>query len=214
MQETFPQDLKIVYKQHPLPNHYWALIASEAAFAAGDQGRFTEMDELIFGQQRQIGALLTKKATSMGKAATDARSEEVQREVFIDLAAQLDLDQGRFRADLESRAYLSRIKAETDEAVRVGATGTPASFVNGRFVSGARPFEAFRAEVQKELDWAKNNNRPEFTTGTNVRQLRASQPNRPSGPDPNKVYDLAVNGAPADGPAGAKVTILHYVDYQ
>ena len=155
--------------------------------------------------------LLSEKAVAMGKSAQEARSEEVQREVFIDIAGQMGLDQASFRQDLEGRVHQARVQADTREALQVGAGGTPASFINGRFVSGARPFESFKAEVQKELDWDKNGNRPDFPKGTNVSQLR---PNRPRGPDPNKVYDLAAGGAPFDGPAGAKVTILHYLDYQ
>jgi protein-disulfide isomerase len=165
----------------------------------------------VFAQQRGFTNALRDKAVAMGKSAQEARSDEVQREVFIDLAGQLGLDQARFRQDLESRAYLPRVQADTKEAMRVGASGTPASFVNGRFVSGARPFEAFQAEVQKELDWDRNGNRPDFPKGTNVAQLK---PKKGRGPDPNKVYKLTAGGAPIEGPAGAKVTILHYLDYQ
>jgi hypothetical protein len=168
---------------------------------------------LLFSQQRQMTTLLREKAVAMGKSAQEARSEEVQREVFIDLAGQLGLDQGRFRQDLENHAYLSRVQADTREALQVGAGGTPASFINGRYVSGARPFESFKAEVQKELDWDKNGDRPDFPKGTNVSQMKPPS-NKRRGPDPNKVYDLAAGGAPFDGPAGAKVTILHYLDYQ
>jgi protein-disulfide isomerase len=117
------------------------------------------------------------------------------------------------RQELESRVHLPRIKAETDEAMRVGARGTPASFINGRYLSGARPYEQFRAEVQKEVDWHRNGNRPKFAAGTNVSQLKGQQQRR-KGPDPDKVYDLKAGDAPFEGPAGAKVTILHYLDYQ
>lgn len=213
MQATFPDDLKIVYRQHPLANHYWAAIAAEGAYAAGAQGKFFEYDELVFSQQRQMTTKLREKAVAMGKSAQEARSDEVQREVLTDLAGELGLDQARFRQDLESRAYLSQVQADTQAAMKVGARGTPASFVNGRFVSGARPFESFKAEVQKELDWDRNGNRPDFPKGTNVSQLKPKS-TRPRGPDPNKVYDLTAGGAPFEGPAGAEVTILHYLDYQ
>ena len=62
----------------------------------------------------------------MGKSAQEARSEEVQREVFIDIAGQLGLDQASFRQDLESRAHQARVQADTREALQVGAGGTPA----------------------------------------------------------------------------------------
>jgi len=167
----------------------------------------------VFAQQRGFTNALRDKAVAMGKSAQEARSVEVQREVFIDLAGQLGLDQERFRQDLENHTYLPRVQADTQEALKVGARGTPASFVNGRFVSGARPYEAFKAEVQKELDWDRNGNRPDFAKGTNVAQLKPKS-SRPKGPDPNKVYSLTAGNAPFEGPAGAEVTVLHYLDYQ
>jgi protein-disulfide isomerase len=190
-------------------------VAAEAALAAGSQGLFFEMDELIFSQQRQITRMLQDKAASLGKPPDQARSEDIQREVFIDLGGQLGLDPAWMRQELESRVHLPRIKAETDEAMRVGARGTPASFINGRYFSGALPYETFRAEVQKEVDWARNGNRPKFAAGTNVSQIKGKgEQQQRRGPDPDKVYDLKVGDAPFEGPAGAKVTVLHYLDYQ
>jgi len=211
LQETFPNDLKVVYKQHPLGNHYWATVAAEGAFAAGDQGKFFEYDEHVFGIQKEITSRLQKKAAEMGRQSGDIRSEDIQREVFIDIAGEIELDQGRFRQALESRQFLRRVQAEAAEALQVGARGTPASFLNGRYISGAKPFDFFRAEVQKELDWEANGNRPNFPAGKNVAEL---QPASSQGPDPNKVYPLQAGDAPFEGPANAKVTLLHYLDYQ
>ena len=180
--------------------------------SAGAQGRFFEMDELIFRRQREIVARLGAKAKTLGKPAGSERSEEVQREVFIDLAAELDLDAEQVRQDLEARAYQDRVRREATEAARLGVSGTPGSFINGRYVSGAQPIQVFKAKIDEEIGWAKNGDRPKFPTGTTVAQLRSSQRRR--GPDPNKVYDLKAGLAPAQGPSGAKVTILHYLDYQ
>ena len=148
----------------------------------------------------------------MGKPAGSERSEDVQREVFVDLAAELGLDASKVRQDLETHTHLARVRQEASEAARLGVNGTPGSFVNGRFVSGAQPYAAFKAKVDQEIAWARDGDRPKFPKGTSVAQLRAAQ--RPRGPDPSKVYDLKAGGAPYEGPSGAKVTILHYLDYQ
>jgi len=207
--------VRIVFKQLPLAMHFWAQVAAEAAMAAGAQGKFAEMDHLIFSKQGEIPRLMQAKAEAMGKSAVESRSEEIQREVFIDLAAGLGLETQRVRSEMEGGAHKDRVKREAAEAAALGVNGTPASFVNGRYLSGALPFEAFKAEVEKELSWARDGNRPAFARGTNVSQLRASQAAaRPAGPDPAKVYDLKAGGAPFHGPAEAKVTILHYLDYQ
>ena len=181
--------------------------------AAGVQGKFFEFDHLIFTRQREIPRLLQAKAQELGKAGQE-RSAEIQREVFIDLAASLNLDTASIRDGLESGAWKARVQQEAAEAARLGVTGTPASFVNGRYLRGAQPYERFAAEVKKELDWAAGGNKPEFAKGTSIAQLRSQQQARPSGPDPNKVYALKAGNAPYEGESGAKVTILHYVDYQ
>jgi len=197
-----------------LRNHYWAQVAAEVAMSAGAQGLFHEMDELIFARQRDMTNLLRTKAAAMGKPAGSERSDDVQREVFIDLAAGLGMDPAQTRSDLETHAYLGRVNQEAGEAARVGLTGTPGSFINGRFVSGAQPITAFQRLVDQELAWARSGNRPAFAQGTNISQLRSQQASRPRGPDPNKVYELTAGSAPFEGPAGATVTVLHWLDYQ
>jgi hypothetical protein len=179
--------------------------------AAGAQGKFFEFDKLIFSRQRELTSLLQRKASELGKA-DQWRSAEVQREVMVDLAGELGLDTDRMRQELESGAWTERVKAEAAQAAKIGITGTPGSLLNGRYIRGAQPYAAFQAEVDKEIAWARDGNRPEFTRGTSVAQMRSRGQRR--GPDPNKAYPLQPGAAPFEGPAGAKVTILHYLDYQ
>jgi protein-disulfide isomerase len=104
------------------------MIAAEAALAANAQGHYIEMQDLLFQNARTLS-----------------------RQKVEQLAADIGLDVDRFRADLDSGAYKPIIEQEIREAVGVGATGTPASFVNGRFLSGAQPFERFKAVIDEEL---------------------------------------------------------------
>lgn len=67
--------------------------------------------------------------------------------------------------------------------------------------------------IDEELAWAKAGNRPEFKIGKNVSEASVKAA-APAGPQPNKVYDIAAGDAPYEGPKKAKVTILHYYDYQ
>jgi protein-disulfide isomerase len=194
--------------------HFWAQVAAEAAMSAGAQGKFFEFDELVFRRQAEITPMLQQRAKDLG-TPDGWRSVEVQRAVFADLAAEAGADAGRVRQELETGRWTARVQAEAAEATRLGATGTPSSFVNGRYLSGAQPFASFQAQVQKEIDWARNGNRPNFPKGTSVSQMLAQQrAAAPSGPDPNKVYPLKAGEAPFEGPAEARVTILHYLDYQ
>jgi protein-disulfide isomerase len=190
----YPKDVRVVFKMHPLPNHPNAPIAAEAALAAAAQGHFFDMHAWLFEHQQTLS-----------------------RDAIITAAREIGLDVDQFTRELDAHLYREAVEAQTREAVAVGATGTPASFVNGRYVSGAKPFEFYKQIIDEELAWAQAGNRPAFRTGTNVKETAAQAPAAaPAGPetDPNKVYALTAGNAPAFGPAGARVTILHYIDYQ
>ena len=171
--------------------HKNAGLAAEAAYAAHAQGKFFEMHETLFANMRALS-----------------------RENIEQYAQQIGLDMDRFRNDLDNHTYKPVIDQETAEVVKVGATGTPASFVNGRYLRGAQPFASFQKIVDEELKWAQDGSRPKFTVGTNVRQATATTKQARRGPDPNKVYPIPSGDGPFLGSEKAKVTILHYLDYQ
>jgi len=108
--------------------HKKAPAAHAASVAAQKQGKFWEMHDLIFANQREISP-----------------------EKYVDWAQQLGLDMGQFRADYASAAVKSVVDTDSKEAASLGVTGTPAFFVNGRFLSGAKPFEDFAKVIDEEL---------------------------------------------------------------
>jgi protein-disulfide isomerase len=187
----YPKDVRLVYKMHPLPIHANAMIAAQAALAAQAQGKFVEMHHKLY-----------------------ENSSALSRDKILEIAKGLGLDMERFTKDMESEAVKSRIDRETKEVMDIGATGTPVAFVNGRYVNGAKPLEYFKTLVEEEVKWAKDKNRPKFTIGRNVSDTLPAQTRAQAGPDPNKVYDLPLGKAPVIGAKSARVTILHYMDYQ
>jgi len=90
------------------------------------------MHDLIFEDQRQL--------------------EDPQFEAY---AKQLGLDVEKWKACYGSKKYDARIDADQNQAVTLGARGTPAFFINGRFLSGAQPFAAFQTLIDEELKKAK-----------------------------------------------------------
>jgi protein-disulfide isomerase len=68
-------------------------------------------------------------------------------------ARELGLDIGRFSKDMDPLmgTVAKPIEADKSEADSLGVTGTPAFFVNGRFLSGAKPFEDFAKVIDAEL---------------------------------------------------------------
>ena len=186
--EKYPQDVRKVFKQHPLSFHKDAPLASEASLAAGAQGKFWEMKEVLFNNQKKL-----------------------KEEQLIQYAQELGLDLEQFKSDLSTHKYKEQVDRETQEAVKLGATGTPAFFVNGRFLSGAKPLEAFVKVIDEELSGKKI----PFKWGTNVKDERkqTKKTQRPT-EDPNKIYTMPVGSSPFKGPKDAKVTVVMFQDFQ
>ncbi len=124
----YPEDVRVVYKMHPLSMHKNAMPAAEAAMAAHAQGKFVAMHEKLL-----------------------ASSAALSQDRFVQIATEIGLDVKRFTHDLATHAHQAAINVQTAEAMKVGATGTPASFVNGRYLSGAAPYDGFKRVIDEEI---------------------------------------------------------------
>lgn len=123
----FEGRVRLVFKHFPLSAHPRAMPAARAAVAAGNQGKFWEMHDLLFEHQRQL--------------------EDEDLEAY---AEQLGLDLDRFRADMASAETQRRIERDKNEGQRAGVEGTPSFFVNGR--EFREPPSALPAYIREELD--------------------------------------------------------------
>ena len=128
IQAEYGDKVRIVFKHLPLSIHSKAPAAHAAAEAAHRQGKFWEMHDLIFANQRTMS-----------------------EEAYIEYAGTLGLDVDRFKEDAASAEVKKRISDDMAEATRLGVTGTPGFFVNGRFISGAQPFSTFKGLIDEEL---------------------------------------------------------------
>ncbi len=113
--------LKLVYKHFPLPAHKNGLAAAKAAEAAGVQGKFWEMHDLLFQKQEEWGVL-------------DAGSVS---DKFVAYAAGLKLDQDKFKSDLNDSSLEAKIKAEQSEGIDLGVNSTPTFYINNQLVQSA-----------------------------------------------------------------------------
>jgi protein-disulfide isomerase len=117
--------LKVVFREFPLyPNHPHALVAAHAAEAAGLQGKFFEMHDLLYANQKRW------------KGMFDVRQE------WEDYAKQIGLDVEKWKQDQIGQAVDQRVFLDGNRAHALGVKGTPTVFVNGVEV----PFEQFTAE--------------------------------------------------------------------
>ncbi len=122
--------IKVVFRHTPITAlHPDSFLASEAALAAGAQGKFWPMHDVLFGSPH-------------------AHS----RQDVIEYAKKLGLDMERFRRDLDGHRFKAVIEADQKEGAKRGVEGTPTFFVTGYGkVEGYLPFEAFRKIVDAQL---------------------------------------------------------------
>src|SRR6266550_8543338 len=108
IETEFGDNLRVIFRERPLvPSHQHALIAAQAAEAAGMQGRFWEMHDKLYENQ---------KAWSEAKDVVP---------MFIDYARQIGLDTDRFMRDLNGEGVAARIFQDGKRAHALGVNGTP-----------------------------------------------------------------------------------------
>ncbi|KPJ58276.1 MAG: hypothetical protein AMJ42_03585 [Deltaproteobacteria bacterium DG_8] len=181
--EKYPQEVRHVFKQHPL--YKGARLAAEASLAAGDQGMFWGMKDIIFENQRQL-----------------------KEENLLEYASKLGLDIDQFKTDLIDHRFKEQVDKEEQQAVKLGATGTPAFFINGRFLSGAQPLESFVKIIDEELSGKKIASK----WGKNVKDEREVRKRREE--DPNKIYSVPIGDAPIKGSKDAPITVVMFTEFQ
>jgi protein-disulfide isomerase len=128
LQQAYPDKVKVVWKHQPLPMHASAIPAAIAAEAAREQGKFWQMHDKLFAEQRDLTP-----------------------EAFERHATALGLDLGKFKAALAARRGEDRITADQQLAGSVGVNGTPTMFLNCRQVVGAVPYDTIKAAFDEEL---------------------------------------------------------------
>ena len=129
VEETYGDQVRIVYRQFPLNRiHPNAQLSAEASLCADAQGKFWEMHDAIF--------------EARGKAGADELKT---------MAADLGLDSEVFAGCLDSREFRGQVEIDLEAGRQAGVTGTPALFINGRFLSGAQPFNVVSRVIDDEL---------------------------------------------------------------
>ena len=101
--------------------------------AAQQQGKFWEFHDKVFANQKKI------------------KSDDLMK-----YAREIGLDMKRFEEDLVSPKTRAIVDADVAEAKSLGVTGTPGFFINGRYLSGAQPFERVRGADQRRAREAQH----------------------------------------------------------
>ncbi len=131
-----PDKLRIIFREFPLPSiHQHAMIAADAAEAAGFQGHFWEMYDKLYSDQ-----------------ATWSKAPD-PRTFFLDYARDIGLDLQRFVQDAGGPEADSRIMLDRQRGISLGVVGTPSIFVNGRML----PPETTEKQLRDMMDEAIKN---------------------------------------------------------
>ncbi|HVU06090.1 MAG TPA: thioredoxin domain-containing protein [Polyangiaceae bacterium] len=189
---TYPQDVRIIWKDNPLPFHNRAKPAATLAKMAleqkGQKG-FWAAHDAMYGEGGDLeDAGLEKIATSIGLA-------------WPSVKAAIDQDK-----------YKDQFAASVDLATDLNARGTPHFFINGRRLSGAQPFENFKKMIDEEVTKAK------AIVGRGVPRAKVYEEimKDAKGPPPPEKKDVPAPGKenPFKGNASAKVVIQEFSDFQ
>ena len=165
--------------------------------AAHAQGKFWEMHDKLFAGQAELNP---------------ASYEKWAKEIGLNVA--------KWKADFDGHKHKANIEADSKRGNEIGANGTPAFFINGIPLSGAQPFEAFKAVIDKELKRAE----VELKKGTSMDKLyeklldgavAAAPPTAAAaGAPPSEHADIAPGNSPSKGPKNAAIVLLEFSDFQ
>jgi protein-disulfide isomerase len=119
--------VRLVYRDYPFQTS-GSVVAALAGQCMNEQGKFWEFHDLTFKNQQAL-----------------------TREQFITYAQQLGVDVTSFTTCLDSQKYMDKVQKDVADAQALGVNGTPAFFVNGRFISGAQAYSVFASFIDQEL---------------------------------------------------------------
>lgn len=127
MMKDYPNSVRVVYRHFPLSFHENAQKAAEASECAaklGGNDAFWKMHDQLFANQATLGM-----------------------DLYVRLAKGLGLNESAFTSCVNSGETASIVSADEASGNDAGVNGTPATFVNGKLVSGAVPYATLKAEL-------------------------------------------------------------------
>jgi protein-disulfide isomerase len=190
--EAYPNDVRFVWKDNPLPFHPRAkpsaTLARAAYKAKGDKG-FWDAHDAIF-----------------------ASNPKLEDDDLKGIAEKLGLKWDDVKAAIDSNKYAEKIDASTDLANDVQARGTPHFFINGVRLSGAQPLDAFKKAIDEQLVKAK----ALVAKGIPKAKVYDELMKDAKGPPPPEKKEIAAPDAqsPIKGNKSAKVTVQIFSDFQ
>lgn len=133
--EEYNEDVLFVSRYFPLSGHKNSMTSALAVEAAGKQGKYWEMHDLVFEKQREWGERKSADPT-----------------IFEQYAKQLNLDMDQFNKDVNSNETKSRILRDKNLGIELGIDRTPTFFLGGKKIENPRGYEAFKFLIDNALN--------------------------------------------------------------
>ncbi len=124
--------MRFVYRHFPLPQHKNAISSALAAEAAGIQGKFWEMHDMLYDKQ------------------VDWENASNAKDIFTGYAKDLGLDENKFKDDFEKEELKSKIQSNKVDGERLGINSTPTFYLNGVKIQ-PRNYEEFKNLVDGQI---------------------------------------------------------------
>jgi protein-disulfide isomerase len=199
--KEYPDKVRVFFKHNPLPFHSDAPLASQAALAAGLQGKFWPMHDILFKNQQNL-----------------------KRPDLEKYAKEIGLDVEKFKKDIDAPATKKQMDDDVELAKKLGVQGTPNFFINGRPLRGAVPYEQFKNVVDDELGRGKKLMEKGTSAGKVFAALMKGEgkglgtPTPPAAPPRipigSEVYKIEPGTAPQVGGKEPKITLIEFSDFQ
>ncbi len=147
--------VRLIFRNFPLAQHPYAMLAAEAAEAAGAQGKFWEMHNAIYANQDIWVQMQTP---------TDA---------FVELAKKLNLDVAKFTADIQNNKYADVINKDRQDGETLGVNATPTFYINGQKYLGGLDYNVMQLAIQE----AQKGSSGQEITATQQNEMTQQVPN-------------------------------------
>lgn len=137
LSEEFGNDVRFVVRYFPLPGHKNSMTSALAVEAAGRQGKYWEMHNIVFENQRDWGE----------KQLPDPK-------IFENFARQLGLNMDQYSKDITSQEVKDRIERDRNSGQKLNLQGTPSFFLNGEKIENPRGYGEFKVLIQSAISKA------------------------------------------------------------
>lgn len=122
-----------VFRNFPLPLHSNAKIGAEAAEAAGEQGKYWEMNNILYSRQ------------------SDWSENSNPLDLLVSYAKELNLDTARFKKSIDDYKFDEKIKGDQTDGETLGVNSTPTFFLNGEKIVGGQSYESWKKKIDAAL---------------------------------------------------------------